>query len=130
MREAVKKSALAVLAVLGFYAVLWLLGGTCPIKWLTGLSCPGCGMTRACLAALRLDFGAALHYHPLFWLPPVALAVYLARSRIPARLQKAALWTACALLTVTYALRLATQAAPEVVSWTPEKGAVFRLIFL
>lgn len=127
MREQVKSSALAVVAVGGFYGVLWLLGGTCPIRWFTGLSCPGCGMTRATLAALRLDLGAAVHYHPLFWFPPVALAVYLVRDHIPKRLQNAALWTACALLIAAYALRLVTRAAPDVVAWTPQQGALFRL---
>ena len=31
-------------------------------------ACPFCGMTRAHLAALRLDFSAALDHHPLFFL--------------------------------------------------------------
>ena len=31
-------------------------------------SCPFCGMTRAHLAALRLDLAGALAYHPLFFL--------------------------------------------------------------
>lgn len=128
MSQRAKKATLAVCAVCGFYAVLWLLGGTCPIRWLTGVSCPGCGMTRATLAALRLDFQAAFHYHPLFWLPPVALIVYLARSRLSPRWQKAALWTGCALLIAAYVLRLLTQSAPDVVAWTPQEGVVFRLL--
>ncbi len=126
MREGAKRAALAVLAVCGFYAVLALLDVTCPIKWLTGVSCPGCGMTRALLAALRLDFASAVHYHPLFWLPPVALVGYLVRDRVPKGTQKAALWTACGLLIAAYVLRLVTRAAPDVVAWAPPKGAIFR----
>lgn len=58
----------------------------CPIKFFTGVSCPGCGMTRAMLAALRLDFGAALQYHPLFWaVLPVLIAVVLLRRHKKAR---------------------------------------------
>lgn len=41
-------------------------GEGCPIFWLTGVECPMCGMTRAHLAALRLDFAAAFSFHPLF----------------------------------------------------------------
>ena len=33
-------------AVVILYAIMYSLGITCPIKWLTGVSCAGCGMTR------------------------------------------------------------------------------------
>ena len=38
----------------------------CPIYLLTHIRCPMCGMTRAHLAALRLDFETAFAYHPFF----------------------------------------------------------------
>lgn len=42
----------------------------CPSRFLTGIPCPGCGMTRAFLALLRGDFAAAAHRNilafPLF----------------------------------------------------------------
>lgn len=43
-------------------------GGTlvpCPVRALTGVPCPGCGMTRALLALGRGDVGEALALHPL-----------------------------------------------------------------
>ena len=43
-----------------------ILGSACPLYALFGICCPFCGMTRAHLAALRLDFSAALAYHPAF----------------------------------------------------------------
>lgn len=45
-----------------------LLGGFCPLDTFFKIPCPFCGMTRAHLAALRLDFAAALNHHPLFFL--------------------------------------------------------------
>ncbi len=52
------------------------LGLPCPVQALLGIPCPGCGMTRAWLAALRLDFSAAFAYHPMFWaVVPVFLAL-------------------------------------------------------
>ncbi len=36
----------------------------CPIHSLTGIPCPGCGMTRACIALAGGDFGNALIYNP------------------------------------------------------------------
>ncbi len=46
----------------------------CPLRRITGLSCPGCGMSRALLAAVRLDFKSAFSFHPLF---PVAILTIL-----------------------------------------------------
>ncbi len=48
----------------------------CPILRLTGLPCPGCGMTRALLAAIHLDFPRALAMHPMFWSVPVLLVCF------------------------------------------------------
>lgn len=49
----------------------------CPFKVLTGLDCPGCGLTRAFRAALHFDFVAAFQYHPLFWLLGAEAIYYL-----------------------------------------------------
>ncbi len=64
-----------VLSVLLF----WKRGIGCPIRYLTGVPCPGCGMTRAWLSALHGDLAAAFAYHPLFWAVPLAVALALAR---------------------------------------------------
>ncbi len=32
----------------------------CPFRLITGLKCPGCGMTHMCMSLLRLDFKAAV----------------------------------------------------------------------
>ncbi len=46
----------------------------CPLRYLTGIPCPGCGMTRAALALLRLDFADAFSWHPMiFAIVPYAL---------------------------------------------------------
>ncbi len=37
----------------------------CPIALLTGVACPGCGMTRAASALIKGDLPLALSYHPL-----------------------------------------------------------------
>lgn len=44
----------AIAAVVILYIVLECFGITCPIKFITGVSCAGCGMSRAWLACLRL----------------------------------------------------------------------------
>ena len=37
----------------------------CPMALLTGVACPGCGMSRAIAWMLRGDLGRSLGYHPL-----------------------------------------------------------------
>lgn len=63
------------LLVLGLSVLLvavWIiLQLPCVIRCVTGLICPGCGMTRAWLAVLRLDIVGAFQLHPMFWSVPV-----------------------------------------------------------
>lgn len=52
----------------------------CPFRYIFGVSCPGCGMTRALCAAVFSDFETAFSYHPLFpLLIPAALYIGLRR---------------------------------------------------
>lgn len=56
----------------GAVLALWVgLKLPCPIRCLTGVICPSCGMSRAWVAALRLDLGGAFRYHPMFWSVPL-----------------------------------------------------------
>lgn len=36
----------------------------CIFNWITGLKCPGCGVSRMCLALLRLDLKGAFYWNP------------------------------------------------------------------
>lgn len=45
-----------------------LLPFFCPFKAITGIPCPGCGMTRAVLSVARGDFDAAYHDNPFVFL--------------------------------------------------------------
>lgn len=47
---------------------LGIIDAMCSFKNLTGLPCPGCGMTRACLCLMRLDFAGAIYYNPFSYL--------------------------------------------------------------
>lgn len=62
------------------WLALYLLDIGCVFRLMTGIPCPGCGMTRAWLAALRLDFAAAFAYHPLFWAVPIAFVLAFVRE--------------------------------------------------
>jgi hypothetical protein len=49
--------------------------GACLVRHLTGVPCPGCGMTRAMLFLARGDWRRAVLFHPL---APMVLAEVLA----------------------------------------------------
>ena len=72
MKKRQNISALFTIAV--FYLILEsVFGITCPILFLTGISCAGCGMSRAWIALLHFNIHEAFMYHPLFFLPPQKL---------------------------------------------------------
>lgn len=61
--------------IIGKYFSLYL---DCPIKKLTGLYCPGCGITRMFLSILQLDFYQAFRYNPLVFISlPFFIFFYL-----------------------------------------------------
>lgn len=66
------------LALAGGILLLWMvMDWPCLFRHFTGLPCMGCGMTRAWLAAFRLDFPLAFYYHPMFWCIPVLAVFFL-----------------------------------------------------
>ena len=78
LRKRKRNLMLLCAGIVGIGSLLFLLtrlGAPVPCIFykITGLSCPGCGNTRAVLALLRLDFAAMLRHNLLF----PAEAVYL-----------------------------------------------------
>ena len=56
-----KKYVYIILIILGIYFLY-----ECPFEHVLGISCMGCGMTRAFMSLLELDLSRAFYYHPLF----------------------------------------------------------------
>ena len=75
------KNIIILLALGTVYAVLCLFTGIgipCTIKLITGLYCPGCGVSRMCLSIIKLDFQSAYHYNPcLFILSPFIIILFI-----------------------------------------------------
>ena len=68
-----------------FYLLVWLplthIGIPCPVLTVTGLYCPGCGMTRAAISLLHLDMYQSFRYNALlFFIPPLYGIYYLANK--------------------------------------------------
>lgn len=86
-----------------FYSIM---GIGCPIKFLTGISCAGCGMTRAWICLVHLDIKGAVYYHPLFFLPIIYLFLFLIKDKLSYKIFNCAIVIGIALFTIIYILRL------------------------
>jgi hypothetical protein len=56
------------------------LPSVCPFHQLTGLPCPGCGLTRAFVCLSHGQFVQSLHWHPIGWLVYGVFLVLWARA--------------------------------------------------
>lgn len=121
-----RKDVSALAGIVLLYVLLESLGITCPIRFLTGISCAGCGMSRAWLSLLRLDLAGALYYHPLFWLPIPAAALLLFRRRLPKRVFTVGLSLCGVLFVLVYFIRLGLPG--DIVVFAPHEGLIWRLL--
>lgn len=118
------KDARALGTIALFYLLIESLGVTCPIRFLTGISCAGCGMSRAWLALLHLDFPLAFHMHPLFWLPvPAAVLLFYRKHK---QVRRVGLAICVGLFGIVYFVRLFS--TDDVVVFAPQEGLLWRLI--
>lgn len=72
----------ATAAMLLYVGINYLMPFTCPIRATIGIPCPGCGLTRAWLAALQLDFSAAFAHHAMFWSIPLLYLCFLLDGKL------------------------------------------------
>ncbi len=84
----------------------------CPINYFWGVQCPGCGITRAYLSALNLDFISAFRYHPLF-LTIAPTILYIAhrnilRIKLSCKIEKLLFCILLVLLIALYIVRILT----------------------
>lgn len=120
-----KNNIKAVSVILLFYIAIESIGITCPIKFLTGISCAGCGMSRAFLAALRLDFVSAFHFHPLFWLVIPTVLLFIFKNKIP--FFKICFILIVTIFIITYLIRM-FQPNDNIVVFEPQAGFIYRVI--
>ncbi len=109
------------------YAVLEATGVSCPIKWLTGCSCAGCGLSRAWISVLSLDFPSASSFHSLFWMPAVLTVTWLMNGYLPNLLRRVLLLAGIVSMLAIYCCRLLDH-EDMIVVWRPWEGMLFRLI--
>jgi len=117
----------SVAAVVVLYVILESFGVTCPIKYITGISCAGCGMSRAWIALLHFNLHEAFMYHPLFFLPPVVVIVMLLKSKINIKFYKIFMFTMAGAFVIVYLYRMFIGTG-DIVVFEPQNNILFRII--
>lgn len=102
------KNKLLILVCCSVLFVIYLIIG-CPFRFLLGIPCPGCGMSRAYYAFFDGDFSKAFFNHPLFLLiPPFAVILGGGNSKIlkSKKAKSALLKTGIAVILIVYIIRM------------------------
>ena len=121
-----KSTIQVILIIAAAYIFFAVVGVGCPIKYTTGISCMGCGMTRAIVAACKLNFKDAFYFHPLWVLLPVGFVVFLLRKRINPTVIKVLLWIAIIAFVIVYFIRMFDD-HNHIVVFEPENNIIGRL---
>ncbi len=124
------KKLVPLLLFLAAVIVLALTKIGCPIRFLTGVSCPGCGMTRAWAHALTGHFSDAFLTHPLFLLAVPAFLLFLFSGRLPKKAVRTAAVLMIVLLLSVWLFRMIR--GSDVVMFRPSEGffvRAFRALF-
>lgn len=121
------KESFYLFGCLALYVILaYLFKIPCPIKKLTGISCPGCGMTRALIALFMFDFPLALYYHPLvFFVIPVLLMFIVFYERNMVKCKRILIVVLVIVLIVVYLYRMIIIQS-NVLEFKPENNFLFR----
>lgn len=118
---------IVIITIILVYAFFYYVGIGCPIRFLTGVSCAGCGMTRAYIQAAHLDFRSAMHFHPLFWIPPVYI-LYCAfiKRHLKTRHDNMVSFLLISLFLLVYICRL-TIVRSDILAFNPSNGAIWKI---
>lgn len=106
------------------YSFFDVIGIGCPIKFLTGVPCAGCGMTRAWICLLHLDIKGAFYYHPLFFLPIIYFFIFLFKDKVPHKIFNCAIVIGIVLFTTVYIFRILNPGA--VVNINIKSGFIYK----
>lgn len=101
LKSAAQIAALVVLAGV----VIFVLGYHCPFRALTGIDCPGCGMSRALVSLLHGDLAGSLAWHPML-IPTLITVGFLAVFRKKPKARDRILWIWVAAMALCWIVRL------------------------
>lgn len=123
------KEPLYLIGCLAFYCLLaFLFKIPCPIRKITGISCPGCGMSRAMLSFVTMDFSMAAYYHPLvFFVIPIVICFVVFYERNMCKARKILIIVSVVGLLVVYLYRMIIIQS-SVLQFNPKSGSIIRFL--
>ena len=104
-----------------------LAGIGCPIRFFTGISCLGCGMTRAWLSLLQANVVSAFYYHPFFIAPVLAVFLLKLRSHLNSSVFQFGMGILCAGCVIVYFIRLLSP-SNDIVIFEPLQGEICSIL--
>lgn len=122
----IKEYGKLVLVIISVLLIMQIFNIPCPILWLTGISCAGCGMTRAWAALLQGEVVKSFQYHPMVLLPLIAGVCSFIKPYINSKLYKIGNILFIFLFMGTYLYRLAKPG--DIVVCKIEKGFIYIMI--
>lgn len=82
LEKVVKK--LVIIAVIGIVYAIWMLktsiGIPCPIRFITGFRCPGCGISHMCISLLHGEIREAFYSNRIVFLLLPIMVVIIVRQ--------------------------------------------------
>lgn len=122
-----KSYVIALSSVFALVLIMWIFSIPCPIKYITGTSCAGCGMSRAIISALTLDFANAFAYHPL-WIViiPAILVIVMLSAKGKSKAAGIVFYCLAGLFLAVWIIRLAT--GDSVVAFDPDNSLINQVI--
>lgn len=108
--------------------VLFIVDIGCPTRFLSGICCPGCGMTRAVISLLHLDINGAVHYHPLVFTLPIIAFLFINQKRINTYVLNTILALIIVAFVVVYLVRL-IDPSNEVVYADIRRGIIYKIFY-
>lgn len=100
LKSDIKNARWAIMIIIAYFVFgSKILHSICPMVWLTGFPCPACGLTRAGMALLHLDFKGAWEMHPFIYVVLI-LGVIWGWNRYVCRRQSWKYWKEILIITV------------------------------
>lgn len=129
MKEFLKKHSSLIQAILFIVIgviVFFVFKLPCPSQYLFGVSCPGCGMTRAFLAAFSGDIARSFMMHP-FWIALIPCVVVGFILHLKKKEKAFYIFTVSAIVVYIGVWVVRLIMGDPVVQFNLESGAIYRL---